>query len=64
MAAGRLRSAKIAGSNFRRRPIAQRRPSRGENAMYQSPLIQDLHDRGLIDQITDAAARDKLLTEE
>jgi tyrosyl-tRNA synthetase len=32
--------------------------------MYQSPLIQDLHDRGLIAQITDAAALDKLLTEE
>ena len=31
--------------------------------MYQSPLIQDLHDRGLIAQITDAAALDKLLTE-
>ena len=32
--------------------------------MYQSPLIQDLHDRGLIAQITDAQALDKLLTEE
>jgi len=32
--------------------------------MYQSPLIQDLHDRGLIAQITDAEALDKLLTEE
>jgi tyrosyl-tRNA synthetase len=32
--------------------------------MYQSPLIQDLQDRGLIAQITDAAALDKLLTEE
>ena len=31
--------------------------------MYQSPLIQDLQDRGLIAQITDAAALDKLLTE-
>ena len=31
--------------------------------MYQSPLIQDLHDRGLIAQITDAPALDKLLTE-
>ena len=32
--------------------------------MYQSPLIQDLHDRGLIAQITDAAALDQLLTGE
>ena len=32
--------------------------------MYQSPLIQDLHDRGLIAQITDAEALDKLLIEE
>jgi len=32
--------------------------------MTQSPLIQDLQDRGLIAQITDAAALDKLLTEE
>ena len=32
--------------------------------MYQSPLIQDLQDRGLIAQITDAQALDKLLTEE
>jgi tyrosyl-tRNA synthetase len=32
--------------------------------MYQSPLIQDLQDRGLIAQITDAEALDKLLTEE
>ena len=31
--------------------------------MYQSPLIQDLHDRGLIAQITDAEALDKLLIE-
>jgi tyrosyl-tRNA synthetase len=33
-------------------------------AMYQSPLIQDLHDRGLIAQITDAQALDQLLTAE
>ena len=32
--------------------------------MTQSPLIQDLQDRGLIAQITDAAALHKLLTEE
>ncbi len=32
--------------------------------MYQSPLVQDLHDRGLIAQITDAAALDQLLTGE
>ena len=32
--------------------------------MYQSPLIQDLHERGLIAQITDAETLDKLLTEE
>lgn len=32
--------------------------------MTQSPLIQDLQDRGLIAQITDAEALDKLLTEE
>ena len=32
--------------------------------MTQSPLIQDLQDRGLIAQITDAQALDKLLTEE
>ena len=32
--------------------------------MTQSPLIQDLHDRGLIAQMTDASALDKLLTEE
>ena len=32
--------------------------------MTQSPLIQDLQDRGLIAQITVAAALDKLLTEE
>jgi tyrosyl-tRNA synthetase len=32
--------------------------------MYQSPLIQDLQERGLIAQITDAQALDKLLTEE
>ena len=32
--------------------------------MFQSPLIQDLQDRGLIAQITDAQALDKLLTEE
>ncbi len=31
--------------------------------MYQSPLIQDLQDRGLIAQITDAQALDQLLTE-
>ena len=32
--------------------------------MYQSPLIQDLHDRGLIAQITDAEALDQLLSKE
>jgi len=32
--------------------------------MYQSPLIQDLHERGLIAQITDAQALDQLLTGE
>ena len=32
--------------------------------MYQSPLLQDLHARGLIAQLTDAQALDKLLTEE
>ncbi len=32
--------------------------------MTHSPLIQDLQDRGLIAQITDAEALDKLLTEE
>ncbi len=32
--------------------------------MFQSPLIQDLQDRGLIAQITDAQALDKLLIEE
>ena len=32
--------------------------------MYQSPLIQDLHDRGLIAQITDAQALDQLLGKE
>jgi tyrosyl-tRNA synthetase len=32
--------------------------------MFQSPLVQDLQDRGLIAQITDAQALDKLLTEE
>jgi tyrosyl-tRNA synthetase len=32
--------------------------------MFQSPLIQDLQDRGLIAQITDAQALDKLLVEE
>jgi len=32
--------------------------------MFQSPLIQDLQDRGLIAQITDAQALDQLLTQE
>ena len=32
--------------------------------MYQSPLIQDLHDRGLIAQITDVQALDQLLGKE
>ncbi len=32
--------------------------------MYQSPLIQDLHDRGLIAQITDGQALDQLLSGE
>jgi tyrosyl-tRNA synthetase len=32
--------------------------------MYQSPLIQDLHDRGLIAQLTDAQALDQLLCKE
>ncbi|MDQ7988475.1 MAG: tyrosine--tRNA ligase [Candidatus Dactylopiibacterium sp.] len=32
--------------------------------MYQSPLIQDLHDRGLIAQTTDAQALDELLAKE
>ncbi|MFN4340528.1 MAG: tyrosine--tRNA ligase [Azonexus sp.] len=32
--------------------------------MYQSPLLQDLHDRGLIAQLTDAATLDQLLTQE
>lgn len=32
--------------------------------MYKSPLIQDLHDRGLIAQLTDAQALDQLLTQE
>jgi tyrosyl-tRNA synthetase len=32
--------------------------------MYQSPLIQDLHDRGLIAQTTDAKALDELLAKE
>ncbi|RKT61896.1 tyrosyl-tRNA synthetase [Azonexus fungiphilus] len=31
--------------------------------MYQSPLLQDLHDRGLIAQLTDAAALDQKLGE-
>ncbi len=31
--------------------------------MYQSPLLQDLHDRGLIAQLTDAAALDQKLSE-
>ena len=29
--------------------------------MYQSPLLQDLHDRGLIAQMTDAATLDQQL---
>lgn len=32
--------------------------------MYQSPLVQDLHDRGLIAQTTDAQALDELLARE
>ena len=32
--------------------------------MYQSPLLQDLHDRGLIAQLTDAETLDKMLGEE
>lgn len=32
--------------------------------MYQSPLVQDLHDRGLIAQTTDAEALDALLAKE
>ncbi|HSD36693.1 MAG TPA: tyrosine--tRNA ligase [Rhodocyclaceae bacterium] len=32
--------------------------------MYQSPLVQDLHDRGLIAQTTDAQALDALLAKE
>jgi tyrosyl-tRNA synthetase len=32
--------------------------------MYQSPLLQDLHARGLIAQTTDAAALDELLTKD
>ena len=32
--------------------------------MYQSPLVQDLHDRGLIAQTTDAKALDALLARE
>ena len=32
--------------------------------MYQSPLVQDLHDRGLIAQTTDAKALDELLAKE
>ena len=32
--------------------------------MYQSPLVQDLHDRGLIAQTTDAKALDELLARE
>ncbi len=31
--------------------------------MYQNPLLQDLHDRGLIAQMTDATALDQLLSE-
>ncbi|MCE1238343.1 MAG: tyrosine--tRNA ligase [Azonexaceae bacterium] len=31
--------------------------------MYQSPLLQDLHDRGLIAQLTDAATLDQMLIE-
>ena len=32
--------------------------------MYQSPLLQDLHDRGLIAQLTDAETLDQLLIKE
>jgi tyrosyl-tRNA synthetase len=32
--------------------------------MYKSPLLQDLHDRGLIAQLTDAETLDQMLTEE
>ena len=32
--------------------------------MYQSPLLQDLQDRGLIAQLTDAETLDKMLQEE
>lgn len=32
--------------------------------MYQSPLLQDLHDRGLIAQTTDSAALDALLAQQ
>jgi tyrosyl-tRNA synthetase len=32
--------------------------------MYQSPLLQDLHERGLIAQLTDAETLDKMLREE
>lgn len=32
--------------------------------MYQSPLLQDLHERGLIAQLTDAPALDRMLLEE
>jgi len=32
--------------------------------MYQSPLLHDLHERGLIAQLTDALALDRLLLEE
>jgi len=32
--------------------------------MYQSPLLQDLHERGLIAQLTDAETLDKMLQEE
>ena len=32
--------------------------------MYQSPLLQDLHNRGLIAQLTDAETLDKMLGEE
>ena len=32
--------------------------------MYQSPLLQDLQDRGLIAQLTDAETLDQMLTEE
>ena len=32
--------------------------------MYQNPLLQDLQDRGLIAQLTDAETLDKMLSEE